>query len=342
MAAAKQCAGNRRAALLVSRRTGQPFGRPQPRWLASSGTPSSLATRHAPARHFAKLPSARGKLLDHGRRVGVAEADSQQRFARRNGRRPDAGHEQAPPAKFGGRLHRRSGIADDDRNDLPGGIADSPPLLDKRSAQRGRSIQQRQPALRLVAHDVEALPAPPRRPPADARWRRHTTGPDSPASRSACGCPQRTHRRWPAPCSACPRGSALRVPLRPAPPVRGRRRRTRRSHGLRRSSAWPDAAAQIDQIGQRRHIAVHAEERVADDQPPTKAGRCAEQFGEPRQSFAMRINPHLGPRQPAAIDQARMILAVGQHDVATADYRRDRAAIRGESGGKYQRRIPSA
>ena len=54
---------------------------------------------------------------------------------------------------------------------------------------------------------------------------------------------------------------------------------------------------------------------------------------------AVRIDVRLGPRQPAAVDEAGVVLGVGEDRVAAVDQRRERAGVGGEAGGEDERRL---
>ena len=95
---------------------------------------------------------------------------------------------------------------------------------------------------------------------------------------------------------------------------------------------------QLGQLRQRRQIAVHAEERIGDDQSSAIARRILQQFGQ-MIDIQMAIHMHLGPREPATVDQAGMIFRIGINRIAAIHQRRNRTEIRGKPGGEQQRRF---
>ena len=93
---------------------------------------------------------------------------------------------------------------------------------------------------------------------------------------------------------------------------------------------------QLGQFGQRRQIAVHAEQRIGDDQAAAVARGIAEQFGQ-MIDVGVAVDAHFGPREPAAVDQAGVIFGVGVDRVAAPDQGGDRAEVGGEAGSENQR-----
>ena len=71
--------------------------------------------------------------------------------------------------------------------------------------------------------------------------------------------------------------------------------------------------------------------------------RCGQQAVE-RLPVAVGIDPDVGPREPAAVQQAGVVLAVGEDDVAGPDQGGDRADVGGEARRETAarpRRLPS-
>ncbi len=87
-------------------------------------------------------------------------------------------------------------------------------------------------------------------------------------------------------------------------------------------------------------VAVHAEERIGDDQAAAKTGVLAEQIGE-MIGVAVAIDERVGARQAAAVDQAGVVLLVGEDRVAAIGERGDRARVGGEAGGEQKRGLGS-
>ena len=185
-------------------------------------------------------------------------------------------------------------------------------------AQRSARASKLLAALRLVADDVQRGDGGGTRRPG-GRWKRRTAGHDSPATRSATGCRPRTRRRSPAPCSACRRGRG-RGPRRPgARPRRGRVAEHAGGVGFVDHQHRVVPLGQIGQFGQRGQVAVHAEEAVGHDQPPAVALAAWPAAPPSRSPVAVRIDADVGPRQPAAVEQAGVVLAVAEDDVAGPD-----------------------
>ena len=59
---------------------------------------------------------------------------------------------------------------------------------------------------------------------------------------------------------------------------------------------------------------------------------------QPRQrlAIAVRVRADIGPGEPATVEQARVILAVGEHHVPGPDQSGDRPGVGGEARGKDQ------
>ena len=55
-----------------------------------------------------------------------------------------------------------------------------------------------------------------------------------------------------------------------------------------------------------------------------------------RVDVAVRVDVRFGPRQPAAVDEAGVVLRVGVDRVAAIDQRRHDPRVGGESGGEEQ------
>ena len=117
--------------------------------------------------------------------------------------------------------------------------------------------------------------------------------------------------------------------------VRGR---TRPSRGPRPPAASRrTGSAKSASSAKRRQVAVHAEQAVGDDQPPAIfAGPRPASAVQPR-PVAVRIDADVGPRKPAAVPKAGVVLAVAEDHVAGSDQGGDRAQVGGEAGGKQQR-----
>ena len=65
---------------------------------------------------------------------------------------------------------------------------------------------------------------------------------------------------------------------------------------------------------------------VHDDELLGLAGQARQHLGEAR-DVAVGEPPHLGPRQPAAVDDARVVLGVGEDEVARPDQRGQRRDV---------------
>ena len=95
---------------------------------------------------------------------------------------------------------------------------------------------------------------------------------------------------------------------------------------------------ELGEARERGEVAVHAEERVGDDQPAAEVAGVAEHRFE-RVAIAVRIDEARGPGEAAAVDQAGVVLGVGEDGVAFVHQRGDRAGVGGEAGGEDERRF---
>jgi hypothetical protein len=94
-------------------------------------------------------------------------------------------------------------------------------------------------------------------------------------------------------------------------------------------------AGQLSEAGQRRDRAVHREEGVGDDEPAA-GGAGGVQQGIESGQVAVGIDAHAGPRQPAAVDDARVVPLVTGNEVIGAGEGGDRGGIGGKAAGKDQ------
>ena len=88
---------------------------------------------------------------------------------------------------------------------------------------------------------------------------------------------------------------------------------------------------QFGEARERGEVAVHAEERVGGDQPAAEVARCAEHLFECFR-VAVRVDEARGPGQPAAVDEAGVVLGVGKDRVAVVHQRGNDAGVGGEAG----------
>ena len=94
----------------------------------------------------------------------------------------------------------------------------------------------------------------------------------------------------------------------------------------------------LGKLGQRRQVAVHAEQAVGDDQAAAVARRPGQERVE-LLPIGMRVGADIGPGKPAAVPEAGMILGIAEDDVAGAGQGGDGGQVGGEAGRKEQRRL---
>src|SRR5439155_901202 len=80
---------------------------------------------------------------------------------------------------------------------------------------------------------------------------------------------------------------------------------------------------------ERCPVAVHGKDRVAHDEPAAAAWGGGER-GLQGLYVAVGIDLDAGPREPAPVDDARVVEGIAVDVVAAADERRDRAHVRRE------------
>ena len=83
-------------------------------------------------------------------------------------------------------------------------------------------------------------------------------------------------------------------------------------------------------------VAVHAEDRIGDDE--SAARRMPREQLVERADVGVRIDVHGRAREPAAVDDARVVQLVAEDGVAAADERRDGADVGVVAGREEQRR----
>ena len=107
-------------------------------------------------------------------------------------------------------------------------------------------------------------------------------------------------------------------PLQPGGGDRAAPARAERAGGVRLVDHQPAAvvAGQPHQVLQRGDVAVHREDAVGDDQRAA-APRLAQPPGQVL-DVAVAVDEGLGPRQPAAVDDAGVVELVGEDDACRA------------------------
>jgi hypothetical protein len=101
--------------------------------------------------------------------------------------------------------------------------------------------------------------------------------------------------------------------------------------------AQPVARRKLDDPLERRHVAVHREHAVGDDQRPT-ALRLLDAPLE-MVEIAVVVDEHVGAREPAAVDDRGVVELIGEHDVAGASERRGHADVGEVARAEQQRRL---
>src|SRR5262249_46521883 len=99
----------------------------------------------------------------------------------------------------------------------------------------------------------------------------------------------------------------------------------------------PIAIRQLTYRYERRDVAVHAEDRVGDDQTPPRRTMRQELFE--RRHVRMWVHAHPRPRQAAPVDEAGMVELITKDHVTLPGQSCDRADVRMVPGSEQQRRL---
>ncbi len=102
-----------------------------------------------------------------------------------------------------------------------------------------------------------------------------------------------------------------------------------------------EALGQVEQIGQRGEIAVHAEYRVGDNQPASRMMAVVLQQLFQMVDIGMPVNVHGGTGQATTVDQAGMVKGVAEYYVLGAGQRTDHRQIGDKAATKNQRGFDS-
>ena len=97
---------------------------------------------------------------------------------------------------------------------------------------------------------------------------------------------------------------------------------------------------QVDDFSEGSLVAIHAEQRFRDNELSTRRWRILQACLELIQ-IAMTVDGDLCAREPAAVDNARVIEDVAQNNIAIAHQCRKNSRVRLESGIENQRRFGS-
>ena len=97
---------------------------------------------------------------------------------------------------------------------------------------------------------------------------------------------------------------------------------------------------QVDDFSEGSLVAIHAEQRLRDNELSTRRWGILQACLELIQ-IAMTVDGDLSAREPAAVDNARMIEDVAQNNIALAHQCRKNSRVRLESGIENQRRFGS-
>ena len=97
------------------------------------------------------------------------------------------------------------------------------------------------------------------------------------------------------------------------------------------------AILQLNQLGERRRVAVHREDRVGDDQLARRA-RLGQQPFE-LVEITVPVTVQLGARQPRSIDDAGVVEAVEKDGRVAVAERGDRADVGQVAGADHERRL---
>ena len=100
----------------------------------------------------------------------------------------------------------------------------------------------------------------------------------------------------------------------------------------------PVLSRQFAEVGQRRDRAVHRKDRVGDDQA-TAGGVGLREDRIERGHVAVRIDADPSAREPAAVDDARVVAGVAGDHIVGTDECRDRGGVGGKAAGKGEGRI---
>ena len=96
------------------------------------------------------------------------------------------------------------------------------------------------------------------------------------------------------------------------------------------------ALGELDDGGERRHVAVHREDRIGDDQTTTSGTPQT-----PREvvEVAVLVDERVGKREPAAVDDRGVVQCIGENGRAALRERRDDARVREVAGPEEHARL---
>jgi len=267
--------------------------------------------------------------------VGPGEADAEARLALGHGGRTDRRHKDPALAKGLRELHRADRGAEHDRDDLASRSAKSPALLRQAGAKLGRAPQKEGAPLGLLLDNLQRGQGRGRGRRREGRREDVGPGPvDQPIDqRAAPGHEAANPAQGLAQGADSHRDPTFDAQLLgdAAPALAEHARGVRLVDQEHRFIA----VGQIGQIGQGGELSVHAEEAVGDDQAATVAVGAIQQPSESLR-IGVGVDAHVGPRQPAAIEQAGVVLAVGVDHVARPHQGGDGARVGRETGREDQ------
>ena len=128
--------------------------------------------------------------------------------------------------------------------------------------------------------------------------------------------------------SSTPSSSAAPAPRAPSTPARVR---------LVDHQAGAVAGAQLDDVHQRRHVALHREDAVDDDQHAAAVVLGAAERALELVHAVVAEGAHLRPREQHAVEDRGVVAGVDDHRVAGVEQRAERAHVRLMAGGEDDR-----
>ena len=271
-------------------------------------------------------------------RVRRHHREPQPRRAVGHRRRPDRLREDALLERRLADPHREVGVADDQRHDLRLRARDVEALARELVAQRRGVVGQPLDAARLLLRAARAPPSPPPRPaggrPVEkisgrallTRYPRHRV---VAGDERAVGAERLAERA----------DDHVDLALEPGLGDGAAAARPERAGAVRvvDHHAHVVAPRELDDLLERRDVAVHREHAVGHDQRPAVV-RVAQAPGQVV-DVAVAVDERLGAREPAAVDDRRVVELVGEDDLAAARQRGHDAEVGEVAGAEQQRAL---
>ena len=106
--------------------------------------------------------------------------------------------------------------------------------------------------------------------------------------------------------------------------------------GLVHHQAGAEPPAQLDDLRERRDVALHREDPVDDDQDPTAVAHRPLERALELVEPVVAERPQLGPREDAAVEDRRVVARVGDDRVPRGEDRPQGAQVGLVAGGEHQ------